>query len=111
MPTSTDTPEPFEAALLEINGVNHIIQITVWEPRGEDVLYIVSIQACVNASSNTQTVAEKAQRLAFQFTASAFVDFSIILDDGRMTKSYYFDNRNDIWRITSLSAHDPSCGG
>jgi len=105
-PRPTQTPTRFEVDLGAIEAVTCIRLVYADETDGR---WIVALEIDVLPGLNTQATARRLQQAAFEYTASAFLDFSVIIFDGNQAIDWVWDNDEDVWRQTPLSTKPPAC--
>jgi hypothetical protein len=91
---------PLKAAYLQIAGVKSVNVSII--PTKQEKQYIVAGDAVIESGTDMLTVADAMRNTAYQVLTSAFVEFSIILYDGKNAVSYDWDNKTDQWRTGAM---------
>ena len=110
-PAATVTATPSETAAQRTNrllteafqsvpGVQSVGTVTVL---GSDPT-IVYGELRVQSGSRTTAAASALQQKAFQQLVTASLEFTVILDDGKVATDFTWDNQTDAWRETDIAS-------
>ena len=98
-----DTNSLLTQAFQSVEGVESVGMVSVI---GSDPT-IVYGEIRVQAGSVNSKTAAALQQTAFELLATASLEFTVILDDGKTAADFTWDNQTDTWRETSIVSAGP----